>query len=133
MIGHLTAYASHFAGHSILNVKSSVGIHSYELSKMLLCQEDNFTHPVLTFGTSEGLRVEINFDKFNLNEFQDYLLIGDGFSRSGETTLARFNGNILPHNVTSVSTSAWLTLQSSLVSKGSDLQMTATAINFTGI
>ena len=38
--------------------------------------------------------------------------IGDGLSKSEETRLTRFIGNILPGDVTSVSNSAWIYIES---------------------
>ena len=91
-----------------------------------------FTYPILTVSTSEGLRVEITFDKFIMNGIRNYLFVGDGLSGTNDTILARFNGNALPSNVISVTSSAWFTLQAPLESKVFDLHLTVTAKTFTG-
>ena len=58
--------------------------------------------------------------------------IGDGLSKSEETRLTRFIGNILPNNVTSVSNSAWMYIESPPENISMIAEMTIIAVNISG-
>ena len=58
--------------------------------------------------------------------------IGDGLSTSEETRLTRFTGNISPNDVTSVSNSAWIYIESPPDNISMIAEMTIIAVNFSG-
>ena len=58
--------------------------------------------------------------------------IGDGLSTSEETRLTRFIGNISPNNVTSISNSAWIYIESPPGNISMISEMTIVSVNISG-
>ena len=58
--------------------------------------------------------------------------IGVGLSKSEETRLTRFIGNVLPNNVTSVSNSAWMYIESPPGNISMISGMTILSVNISG-
>ena len=85
-----------------------------------------------TFKTTDNLRIRFNFQQSNKHGYELFQM-GDGVIARTATSLARFDG-YLPHDVTSVSSSAWLktTLRHVLVTKTNTQAIFVTAVEKNG-
>ena len=84
-----------------------------------------------TFTTNVDLRIQITFQEFDIKGHA-YMEVGDGLSKSEQTRLTRFIGNILPNDVTSVSYSAWIYIESPPGNISMIAEMTIIAVNISG-
>ena len=84
-----------------------------------------------TFTTNGDLLIQIKFQEFDLKG-HGCMEIGDGLSKREETRLTRFIGNILPNDVTSVSNSAWIYIESPPGNISMIAEMTIIAVNISG-
>ena len=61
-----------------------------------------------TFSTYNDSKIVVQFQNFNLEEYNEILTIGDGQIPREDTKLVRFSGTDLPSNITSISRALWI-------------------------
>ena len=101
-------------------------------STMVITKSDlntSFRHSssllVWTFKATNESRIKFTFSEFKFYWSSNYyssLEIGDGLFPGDSSRLAVFRGLDLPSNVTSVSSSAWLSVQDPGIGRGAWLQ-----------
>ena len=77
--------------------------------------------------------MRFEFQQFAFDGPEEYLEIGEGLVAGEETRLARFSGTDLPWEVTSVSNSAWIRIETPCRKRTPDFSILISAVNYTGI
>ena len=119
-------------GQYTVNRSTSINISPDNFLKTLSCFEDCLDWQVLTFNASQGLRVEIKFHAFFLNNPNEYLEIGDGLTQNEKSRLVRFNGSTKPSDVISVSNAAWIKLKTPCDRLDISLTLTVSGVIYAG-
>ena len=108
-------------------------ISSIDMFHPLPCETNGTIFPEFLFEAPIGLRVRFEFQQFSFDGPEEYLEIGEGLVSGEETRSAHFSGTDVPSDVTSVSNSAWIRIETPCRKRTPDFSIMISAVNNTGI